>query len=137
MLCGCYSCEGFHIINLSQANPFIDKKKRVCLFFHFANSFVQETAYALWLEDQRKALHEKAALYLEKSSQKCRSCGGNGFVPGHGRGVSISEQLKYASARKFSCKYHASELFLIYWIVCSLFIFNISVPLLAPIFNSP
>lgn len=105
VLCACYACEGFAIINLSQSNNFKDKKKRVCLYFHFSNSFVQEAAYALWLEDQRKAIHEKAALYLERFSDKCRACGGNGFIPGHGRGLSVNEQLKAGSGKRFSSMY--------------------------------
>jgi len=109
VLCGCYSFEGFPVINLSQANAFSDHKKRACLYFQFRNTFVQETAYALWLEDQRKSLLEKAAFHLEKTSHKCRSCGGNGFIPGHGKGISVTEQLKHGSARRFSSALHTQQ----------------------------
>lgn len=102
MLCGCYAYEGYSVINLSQSNAFTDNKKRICLYLQFSNSFVQEAAYALWLEDQRRALHERAAVYLEQQSQKCRSCGGDGFIPGYGRGISASEQIKNGKTRKFS-----------------------------------
>jgi len=37
-------------------------------------------------------------------SQKCRACGGNGFIPGHGRGSNAAEHIKCGSGRKFSCK---------------------------------
>lgn len=104
VVCACYACEGFPLINLSQSNYFKDKKKRVCLYFHFSNTFVQEAAYALWLEDQRKAIYEKAVLYLERFSEKCKACGGNGFIPGHGRGLSLAELLKSGSGKKFSSK---------------------------------
>ncbi|XP_057290575.1 adenylate cyclase type 10-like isoform X2 [Hydractinia symbiolongicarpus] len=102
VLCGCYAYEGYAVINLSQSNAFSDNKKRICLYLQFSNSFVQEAAYALWLEDQRRALHERAAVYLEQQSQKCRSCGGDGFIPGYGRGISASEQIKNGKTRKFS-----------------------------------
>ena len=101
-MCSCYAYEGFAVINLSQVNAFTDNKKRICLFFQFCNTFVQEAAYGLWLEDQRKALHAKAAQHLERLSEKCRSCGGNGFIPGHGQGVSITDQLKNGTGRRFS-----------------------------------
>ena len=104
VLCACYAFEGFSVINLSQSNNFVDNKKRVCLYFHFTNTFVQEAAYALWLEDQRKAIYEKAAMHLEKFSDKCRACGGSGFIPGHGRGVTVTHQLKSGSAKRFSGK---------------------------------
>ena len=96
VLCGCYADEGYPAINLLQSNPFDDGKKRTCLYFRFCDTFVQEAAYALWLDDQRKALFEKAAMYLEKYADKCRSCGGNGFIPGRGSGTATTsnEQQK-------------------------------------------
>ena len=103
--CACYAYEGYPIINLLQANAFADGKKRICLYFHFCNTFVQEAAYALWLEDQRKALFEKAALYLEAYADKCRSCGGNGFIPGHGVGTTLTNQLDKSVGRRYSGKY--------------------------------
>lgn len=105
VLCACYWHEGFPVINLSQVNTYADGKKRVCLYLYFANTFVQEAAYALWLEDQRKSLMEKAALYLERYSDKCRACGGNGFIPGHGKGLSAPELMKCGTGRKFSSKF--------------------------------
>ena len=81
VLCGCYASEGLKVLNLSQSNHFSDGKKRICLYFHFCNMYVQEGAYALWLEDQRKAIHEKAALYLESQSNTCKACGGTAFLP--------------------------------------------------------
>jgi len=53
-----------------------------CLFYKFSNIYVQETTYDVWLEDQKKGLHEKAAMFLESQAHKCRACGGGGFVPG-------------------------------------------------------
>lgn len=82
VLCGCYALDGYPAINLLQSKAFPDGKKRTCLHYQFCKSLVQETAFALWLEDQRNALFEKAALYLETNPDKCRACGGNGFVPG-------------------------------------------------------
>ena len=104
ILCGCYAGEGYPIINISQANSFSDNKKRICLYFQFCETFVQEAAYALWLEDQRKNIQVKAALHLEQISHKCRSCGGDGFIPGSGIGVSVTDQIKKSTGRKFSGK---------------------------------
>ena len=87
VLCGCYAYEGYPSINLTKTNSFPDNKKRVCLYFNFSNALVQESAYALWLEDQRKGLQEKAALYLESQPHKCHECGGAGFIAGYGKGV--------------------------------------------------
>lgn len=84
VLCSCHANEGYECIDLTKTNTFADNKKRVCLFFNFSNTFVQEAAYALWLEEQRKVLQEKAAMYLEKQSHKCRSCGGGSFIPRQG-----------------------------------------------------
>ena len=81
VLCGCYAEEGEPIVNLSQTNR-QDGVKRLCLYFHFSNALVREAAYDLWLEEQRKALHERAAMYLETKEQLCKSCGGNSFLPG-------------------------------------------------------
>lgn len=55
-----------------------------CMFYKFSNIYVQETTYEVWLEDQRKSLHEKAAMFLESQAHKCRACGGGGFIPGGG-----------------------------------------------------
>ena len=54
--------------------------KKHCFYLKFVNSYVQETTYSLWLEDQKKELHEKAAMFLESQAHKCKACGGGGFV---------------------------------------------------------
>ena len=82
VLCGCYAADGYPTINLSQTVRKATGKKRLCLFFHFCNTFEREAAYDLWLEDQRKALHERAAMYLETQGHLCKPCGGTSFVPG-------------------------------------------------------
>ena len=57
--------------------------KKHCLFLKFSNVYVQETTYSLWLQDQKKDLHERAAMFLESQAHKCKSCGGGGFIQGH------------------------------------------------------
>lgn len=54
-----------------------------CEMLQFVHVYVQETAYGLWTESQRIALHESAALYLESQAHKCKNCGGGGFLTGH------------------------------------------------------
>lgn len=54
-----------------------------CEMLQFVHVYVQETAYGLWTESQRIALHESAALYLESQAHKCTNCGGGGFLTGH------------------------------------------------------
>ncbi|XP_048586687.1 adenylate cyclase type 10-like isoform X2 [Nematostella vectensis] len=81
VLCGCYADEGNKILNLSRMMTPSGPKKH-CMYFKFINNYVQETTYAVWLEDQRKQLHERAAMFLESQAHKCKACGGGGFIPG-------------------------------------------------------
>ena len=77
--CGCHPDEVTKVLNLSRLMTPSGPKKQ-CLYLKFVNTYVQETLYSLWLEDQRKELHEKAAMFLESEAHKCKSCGGGGFV---------------------------------------------------------
>ena len=81
--CGCYADEMTKVINLSRLMTPSGPKKH-CLYLKFVNSYVQETTYSLWLEDQKKELHEKAAMFLESQAHKCKACGGGGFVASMG-----------------------------------------------------
>ena len=81
--CGCYADEMTKVINLSRLMTPSGPKKH-CLYLKFVNTYVQETTYSLWLEDQRKELHEKAAMFLESQAHKCKACGGGGFVANAG-----------------------------------------------------
>ena len=71
-----------------------DGPSQYCLFYKFSNIYVQETAYDVWLEDQKKGLHEKAAMFLESQAHKCRACGGGGFVPGMDATKEVSKLAK-------------------------------------------
>lgn len=82
VLCGCYANEGLPTVNLSQTARQSLGRKKLCLYFHFSNTLIREAAYDLWLEDQRHALHERAAMFLETQIHLCKSCGGTSFVPG-------------------------------------------------------
>lgn len=81
--CGCYADEMTKAINLSRLMTPSGPKKH-CLYLKFVNGYFQETTYSLWLEDQRKELHEKAAMFLESQAHKCKACGGGGFVANTG-----------------------------------------------------
>lgn len=83
--CGCYADEMTKVINLSRLMTPSGPKKH-CLNLKFVNTYVQETTYSLWLEDQKKELHEKAAMFLESQAHKCKACGGGGFVASVGEG---------------------------------------------------
>ena len=67
-----------------------------CEMFHFVHAYVQETAYGLWTESQRRTLHEAAALFLDGQAHKCKNCGGGGFVAG------VPKQIDSAAKRKKS-----------------------------------
>ena len=81
--CGCHADEVTKVLNLSRLMTPSGPKKQ-CLCLKFVNTYVQETSYSLWLEDQRKELHKKAAMFLESQAHKCKSCGGGGFVASQG-----------------------------------------------------
>ncbi|XP_023931775.1 LOW QUALITY PROTEIN: adenylate cyclase type 10 [Lingula anatina] len=45
-----------------------------CRLMKFKSVLMQETAYELFLDSQRKNLHEKAAMFLESMSYDCAAC---------------------------------------------------------------
>ena len=53
-----------------------------CRHLQFIHTYIQETAYELWTENQCQSLHESAALFLESQAHKCANCGGGGFYVG-------------------------------------------------------
>ncbi|XP_078675268.1 adenylate cyclase type 10-like isoform X2 [Branchiostoma floridae x Branchiostoma belcheri] len=55
-----------------------------CRLLRFRSPLIQETAYALLTEDQRKALHKMCGEFLEGQAHKCKACGGGDFVHYHG-----------------------------------------------------
>ncbi|XP_015214518.2 adenylate cyclase type 10 [Lepisosteus oculatus] len=54
-----------------------------CKVMRFSTTLVKETAYELWLKDQKKEIHCKCAGYLLKQAHRCNSCGGDEFIFGH------------------------------------------------------
>ncbi|XP_071962575.1 adenylate cyclase type 10-like [Antedon mediterranea] len=58
-----------------------------CRFLRFCSTLMQETAYGLFLINQRKTLHEQSAVFLESQAHKCKHCGGGDFIPGHHSGT--------------------------------------------------
>ena len=73
-----------------------------CHTLQFVHTYLQETAYGLWTERQRKALHESAAVYLESQAHKCTHCGGGGFIAGGAQRPSVSVQGKRPSVSRGS-----------------------------------
>ena len=67
-----------------------------CHMLQFVHTYLQETAYGLWTESQRRALHEAAAIFLESQAHKCKNCGGGGFIAGAPR-PSVSVDRKRTS----------------------------------------
>lgn len=63
-----------------------------CESLQFVHNYIQETAYNLWTETQRKTLHEAAAHFLESQAHKCKNCGGGDFLTG--RNNSIAKKMK-------------------------------------------
>ena len=79
----------------AQEHPPVDE----CEMLQFVHSYVQETAYGLWIESQRTSLHESAALYLESQAHKCTNCGGGGFLTGHKPAVQQRKQQQQQQQR--------------------------------------
>ena len=50
-----------------------------CQFMRFVSTLMQETAYEIFLEEQRRELHSRAAEYLETKAHRCDACGGGEF----------------------------------------------------------
>lgn len=49
----------------------------------FCTALVRETAYELWLKEQKREIHQKCASYLLKQAHRCRDCGIAEFIFGH------------------------------------------------------
>ncbi|KAK6483081.1 adenylate cyclase type 10-like [Huso huso] len=60
-----------------------------CKIMRFCSSLVMETAYELWLKDQKKAIHLKCATYLLNQARRCRTCGGDEFILGHSAAIGM------------------------------------------------
>ena len=82
--CPCLSKKNpsHHIITPHGATSHMHPPVEECEMLKFVHTYIQETAYGLWTESQRRALHESAALFLESQAHKCKNCGGGGFIAG-------------------------------------------------------
>eukprot|EP00058_Branchiostoma_floridae_P024654 XP_002610144.1 hypothetical protein BRAFLDRAFT_121566 [Branchiostoma floridae] len=69
-----------------------------CKLLRFRSPLIQETAYALLTEDQRKALHKMCGEFLEGQAHKCKACGGGDFVHYHGQQGSEPRQQERPTA---------------------------------------
>ncbi|XP_045081481.1 LOW QUALITY PROTEIN: adenylate cyclase type 10-like [Coregonus clupeaformis] len=54
-----------------------------CRVMRFCTALVKETAYELWLKEQKREIHQKCASYLLKQAHRCRDCGIAEFIFGH------------------------------------------------------
>ncbi|CAB1327890.1 unnamed protein product [Coregonus sp. 'balchen'] len=54
-----------------------------CRVMRFCTALVKETAYELWLKEQKREIHQKCASYLLKQAHRCRDCGMAEFIFGH------------------------------------------------------
>ena len=85
IICLCPEAEDKSMLVLGVDLPAQDKQTQPisnCRYLRFTSTLMQETAYDLFLSDQRRRLHRTAALYLESQAHKCDSCGGGEFLPG-------------------------------------------------------
>ena len=57
------------------------------------HNYIQETAYNLCTEAQRKTLHMAAAHFLESQAHKCKNCGGGDFITGRSSSVRKRKNL--------------------------------------------
>ncbi len=87
--CPCLHRGYFHVKPSSSSRHHITVHPPLdeCHLLQFVHTYLQETAYALWTETQRKALHESAAVFLENQAHKCTNCGGGGFIAGGSRAL--------------------------------------------------
>ncbi|XP_060089030.1 adenylate cyclase type 10-like [Heteronotia binoei] len=54
-----------------------------CKVMNFCTPLLSETAYELWLNSQKIALHLKCASYLERGAHQCKYCGEGDFIAFH------------------------------------------------------
>ncbi|XP_062408009.1 adenylate cyclase type 10-like [Sardina pilchardus] len=54
-----------------------------CDVMRFRTALVKETAYDLWLQEQRRDFHAKCAAYLIKRAHRCAHCPVDEFIHGH------------------------------------------------------
>lgn len=54
-----------------------------CKIMGFCTPLLTETAYELWLNSQKRALHLKCASYLERDAHQCKYCGEGDFITFH------------------------------------------------------
>ncbi|XP_048338489.1 adenylate cyclase type 10 [Sphaerodactylus townsendi] len=54
-----------------------------CKHMNFCTPLLKETAYELWLNSQKRALHLKCASYLESDAHQCKYCGERNFIAFH------------------------------------------------------
>ncbi len=71
-----------------------------CETLQFVHNYVQETAYNLCTEAQRKTLHTSAAHFLENHAHKCKNCGGGDFIGGRTQSL-IRKKRKCVTRRVY------------------------------------
>lgn len=54
-----------------------------CLVIRFCRPVMQQTAYELWLKDQKRAMHLTCVHFLEENAHRCDRCRSRDFIPFH------------------------------------------------------
>ncbi|XP_032147386.1 adenylate cyclase type 10 [Sapajus apella] len=80
-----------------------------CHIIRFCSPIMQKTAYELWLNEQRKAMHLKCARFLEENAHRCDHCRSRDFIPYHHLTVNIRLNTLDMDAVKKMAKSHGFQ----------------------------
>ncbi|KAI5946171.1 Adenylate cyclase type 10 [Manis javanica] len=61
----------------------LESKVIECLVIRFCRPVMQQTAYELWLKDQKRAMHLTCVHFLEENAHRCDRCRSRDFIPFH------------------------------------------------------
>ncbi len=96
--CKCIGISTIPLINVHQSSyPSLEG----CQTLQFVHHYYQETAYNLWTENQKRSLHESAALFLESQARKCKNCGGGEFIAGGLRSTAFNRKKLTTSRQPY------------------------------------
>ncbi|XP_036442923.1 adenylate cyclase type 10-like [Colossoma macropomum] len=79
----CYCAGNEHISSTDVVKPASVAGVWKCQVVCFCTSLVKETAYDLWLKEQKKEIHSKCATYLQQQAYRCHQCARDEFICGH------------------------------------------------------
>ncbi|KAL2096533.1 hypothetical protein ACEWY4_008681 [Coilia grayii] len=76
----------------------------LCEVMRFRTALVKETAYDLWLQEQRREMHGKCATYLLKRAHRCAHCTADEFIFGHKAAVGRAMETHGGLDTQDSCE---------------------------------